>query len=194
MEDWQPQPPAPAAQPVCLSVCLPFQWADWLPTSPLTCFLNCHCARLSACCCQAFCRSDCPSAVGLSIHLPFQCSDGLPITQATATCLYILCQSVCLSSSGSGWLLICFSVCLCAFLCLPGHRSIMPTYLSARPSHLVIPHPHFSARVELGSLITKAHVSLPSAGWLPPGWRSGQASKPRSPRQPSSPCLHPQPL
>ena len=95
-------PASSARRPTSLSVCRSFQWADWLPTSPLTCFLNCHCARLSACCCQAFCRSDCPSAVGLSIHLPFQCSDGLPITQATATCLYILCQSVCLSSSGSG--------------------------------------------------------------------------------------------
>lgn len=67
--------------PVSPSVHLSSQWADWLPASLSICFLDCHCARLSACDsvslpvgCQASCGSE-----WLSICLSVCLSVGLPL-------------------------------------------------------------------------------------------------------------------
>lgn len=169
-----------------------------LAASPLICFLNCHCARLSACCWLSgflWVRSAVHLAVSLSAGLPlcfpmksiclsFRWSDWLPITQATCS-LSSQPLSVSVYPDCSGWLPMCCSVCPCVFL----WQLVSPAFLFVCLSiHPVIPHPHSSPGVELGSLITKDHTSLPSPGLAP--WSRAGDQRAQGTLRPSSPGLH----
>lgn len=131
---------------------------------------------------QLGCPSGCHLSVGLplcfpmkSICLCFQWSCRLPIPQAT-------CSLSSQPLSVSLFILIAQAACPSVVqFPLAAGQSCLPICLPVPPP--CESTPHFSPCVELGSLITKDHVSLPSPG-LPP---VKQSRRPASPGDPSSP-------
>lgn len=133
------------------SVHLSSQWADWLPASLSIYFLDCHCARLSACDsvslpvgCQASCGSDwlsiCLSvclSVGLPLCFPIKSvcppngQTGLP-SLSPPVVRHHNCLSVCLSVNYSliGQLAAHLSLSLSVCFTLSTWRSVSPAFPS----------------------------------------------------------------
>lgn len=206
-----PKPSLRSPWPFSPSVHLPSQRADWPPASPLICFSDCHCARLSAYdavrlpvgrqASRGSGQVGCPS-VCQSVHR--SCS--LFRHQVSLSVLPVVRRPPSLSSTY--WSVCSLTVFLvrpaahlsfsaCAFP-LSTCQGVTLAFLSVCPSvNLVLPTPHSSPCVETALLITKTHLCLPwtRAGW-PPVKQSRQASQPRAaPPQPSSsrvptPSLH----
>lgn len=120
-------------------------------------------------------------SAGLPLCFPIK-SIWLPITQATGS------LSLQPSVNLPVYPVIAQAGRLSGFQCVRVFSSVSPAFLSVRLSiHHVIPHPHFSPRVELGSLITQDHLCRHHQASDPNG--AEQAGQPRSP-PPSSPRVH----